>query len=287
MSDALGDLETLRYEDRGGGVAVLRLHRPDRRNAWTLLMAHELDRACRAIDADGSIRVLVVTGSGDVFSVGADLTVGTILEPGDDEVGSLALHPMLPSAMDIPVIAAINGHAAGAGINFAMHCDLRILADSAKVAFPFVRRGVVPEMNMHWLLPRVVGSGVASDLLLTGRTVLADEALRLGVVHRILPADQILDDAIATAQDMVRTTAPLGSSFTKQLLREAMFSTAEEAWPREVAAFVRCAGHPDAVEGVISFLERRDPTWTATREPLSSIDHPYRRDADHRQIDQQ
>ena len=120
--------------------------------------------------------------------------------------------------MTKPVIAAMNGHAVGAGISFAMHCDLRLLAETAKVGFAFVRRGVIPEMGMHWVAPRVLGMAVATDLLLTGRTIGASEALELGVVHRVLPAADVLRAGLELAQDIAVRVAPLSAAATKQLL---------------------------------------------------------------------
>jgi enoyl-CoA hydratase/carnithine racemase len=270
MSGRIGQFETLRYEDLGESVGVLELHRPERRNAWTVRMAAELHDALTAIDAEPDVRVLIVTGAGDTFSVGADLGSGSLMTPGGEAIES-PRRPLMPSDMQIPVIAAINGHAAGAGISFAMHCDMRILADSAKVAFAFVRRGVIPEMGLHWLMPRVTGIGVATDLVLTGRTITADEALATGVVHRVVPAGEVLATAIETAREMIRTTSPLGSSFAKQLLWASLHQTQGVAWDMELAAFEQCAEHPDATEGVIAFLERRAPEWTGRRQPTREL----------------
>jgi enoyl-CoA hydratase/carnithine racemase len=228
-------------------------------------MAVELHLALTAIDARPDVRVLVITGSGDAFSVGADLGGGDIRHPGGGEF-ELPANPLLPSAMSIPVIAALNGHAAGAGISFSLHCDLRILADSAKVAFAFIRRGIIPEMGMHWLLPRVVGIAKATEMILTGATLTADEALAAGLVHRVVPSGEVLDHAVAAAREIVSTTSPLGSSYAKQLTWRSLGQSFDVAWADERAAFDRCAAHPDAVEGVTSFLERRPPTWTGVRD---------------------
>jgi hypothetical protein len=119
---SIGSFETLRYEDSGEGIGVLELHRPERRNAWTVRMAAELHEALTAIDADADMRVLIITGAGDTFSVGADLGSVNLMTPGGEAIES-PRRPLMPSDMQIPVIAAMNGHAAGAGISFAMHCD--------------------------------------------------------------------------------------------------------------------------------------------------------------------
>jgi enoyl-CoA hydratase/carnithine racemase len=259
----------LRFE-LDGPIGILTLHRPEQRNAWTLRMALELGAMMRAIDASNDIRALVVTGAGSTFSVGAELGSGSILRPGgDDDSLELPDEPtMLPSGLRIPVIAAINGSAAGAGINYAMHCDIRILADTARVAFAFVRRGVIPEMGMHWLLPRVVGLGVATDVLLSGRTMYAEEVLRLGLVHHVRPAAEVLSTAIEMAKEIARTAAPLSVAVTKRLLYAGLDEQWQQARRTETERFAWCAELPDAVEGVDSFLERRDARWSGSLEDL-------------------
>jgi enoyl-CoA hydratase/carnithine racemase len=248
-------------------VALVTLDRPEWGNAWTAQMAVELDRVLRAADADPAVRAVVVTGAGATFSVGADLKSGSIDRPGRDGAEPPAT-PLLPSRMTKPVIAAMNGHAVGAGISFAMHCDVRLLADTAKVGFAFVRRGVIPEMGMHWVVPRVLGMAVATDLLLTGRTIDAAEALQLGVVHRVLPAVDVVRAGLDLARDIAVHVAPLSAAATKQLLWEGLGESWERSWQREREAFAACARHPDAVEGVASFVEKRSPRWTGRPVPL-------------------
>lgn len=252
-------LETLRYvvDD---GVATLTLHRPDRGNAWTIRMAVELDLVLRLVDRDDDVRVLVVTGAGSVFSVGADLEAGSILRPGDESIEPPE-RPLLPSRVGKPVIAAMNGHAVGAGISFATHCDLRLLAEGAKVGFAFGRRGVIAEMGMHWLLPRVVGTATAMDLLLTGRNLEATEALSVGLVHRVLAADEVVPESQRLARDIAARVAPLSAAVTKRLVWDAMQEPWDRAWRREQELFALLAAHADAGEGVQSFLDKRPPRW--------------------------
>jgi enoyl-CoA hydratase/carnithine racemase len=251
--------ETLRYAV-DDGVATLTLHRPDHGNAWTIRMAVELDAVLRIVDGDDDVRVLVVTGAGSVFSVGADLDTGSILRPGDESIEPPE-RPLLPSRVGKPVIAAMNGHAVGAGISFAMHCDLRLLADRAKVGFAFGRRGVIAEMGMHWVLPRVVGMATAMDFLVTGRNVDAAEALSAGLVHRVLATDDVVPEALRIARDIATYVAPLSAAVSKRLVWDAMDEPWDQAWAREQELFARLAGHPDAREGVESFLEKRPPRW--------------------------
>ena len=253
-------MESVRYEVERG-IGLLTLDRPQQRNVWTVAMAIELDEILADANRDDDVRVVVVTGADSVFSVGADLHAGSIDRPGTEQAEPPEA-PMLPSQVVKPVIAALNGHAVGAGISFAMHCDFRILAETAKIGFAFVRRGVIAEMAMHWLLPRVVGMAVAADLLLTGRTVDADEAWRLGLVHRVVPPQDVVPAALDLAKDIVQNVAPMSAAITKQLLWQATEQTLDFAWSRERELFARCAAHPDSIEGVSSFLEKRSPGWT-------------------------
>jgi enoyl-CoA hydratase/carnithine racemase len=256
----LGELETLRFE-RDGDVGLLILHRPERRNVWTVRMAAELSQAMTTIDASGEIRAMVVTGADDVFSVGADLDSASLLAPGDEDI-ELPDEPMLPSRMRIPVIAAINGHAGGSRHHLLAALRSAHPGRLGEGGVP-VRQSVASSPSWApWLLPRVVGIGVATDLLLSGRTLLADEALRLGLVHRVLPSEAVLPAAIETAHEIVRTTAPLAVSAAKRLVWEGLEEAWGPAWARERAEFERCALHPDSTEGMRSFLEHRDPRWS-------------------------
>jgi len=247
--------------DTSGRVGVVVLDRPARRNAWTVRLAVELDEALRRFDADPDIAALVVTGTGDAFSVGADLASGSITHPGGEQLEPPA-HPFLPSHVRKPVVAALNGHAVGAGITFSLHCDYRILAADGKVGFPFVRRGVVAEMGAHWLLPRITGLGVATDLLLTGRIITAAEALEMGVVHRVVDREAVLPAAMEIAETLAEQCAPRAMAGSKALLWGSMGQAFPVAAEHEVDTFQSCAAHPDAAEGVASFLEKRPPRWT-------------------------
>jgi enoyl-CoA hydratase/carnithine racemase len=245
-------------------VATITLNRPERRNAWTVTMARELDEAMLACDRDDAIRVVIVTGAGRSFSVGADLSVGTIAQPGEPEASPEPpdeLPFVSPSTIRKPVIAAINGDGVGAGITYPMHCDIRIVAEDAKLGFPFVRRGVIPEMGGHWTVPRAVGVGVATELILTGRIFSGREAVQLGLCHRALPAGEVLTEARRVASDIVVNVAPVSAAIAKRLLWSSTTMTLDQMLAREKELFLWCAERPDAVEGVASFLEKRPPRW--------------------------
>ena len=265
VDDGLRDL-TLEVSDR---VAVVTLTRPERRNAFTGAMGASLGRAYRRCDEDDEVRAVVVTGAGDAFCAGADLTpaADTFAAPAPgDRAGSerFTSSPVRPTAWEIrkPVLAAVNGHAIGIGMTLAMQCDLRILARGAKYGFVHVRRGVIPDAHSHWTVPRVVGFARAADLLLTGRHFTAEEAVEMGLANRAVDADQVLATALEIAHDLAAHTAPLSVAISKRLLWASPPLDADEADRLETAMHHHVMGRADAREGVLAFLERREPRWS-------------------------
>lgn len=256
------DLSDLTLELRDG-VALVTLTRPERRNAFTGAMGASLGRAYRRCDEDDTVRAVVVTGAGDAFCAGADLTPGgeTFAAPSGREFTS---SPVRPAAFEIrkPVIAAVNGHAIGIGMTLAMQCDLRLLATSAKYGFVHVRRGVIPDAHAHWTVPRAAGFAHAADLLLTGRHFTAEEALAMGIANRSLPPDEVLPAALELAADLAANTAPLSVAISKRLLWASPSLSADETDRLESAMHRQVMGAHDAREGVLAYLERRPPRWS-------------------------
>jgi enoyl-CoA hydratase/carnithine racemase len=244
-------------------VAVITLNRPDRLNAFTGRMGAELGRAYAACDADDAVRAVVLTGAGRAFCAGADLDPGgdTFAAPSNDE---FTASPVQPPAWDVrkPVIAAINGHAIGIGLTLTMQCDLRLVAEDAKLGFVHVRRGVLPDAHAHWTVPRAVGFALAAELLLTGRTFTGGEAADLGLANRALPADEVLPAAVDLAHDIAVHTAPLSVALSKRLLWASPTPDRDEIRLLETEYHRIVMGSPDAREGVLAWLERRDPNWT-------------------------
>ena len=272
------ELTELRYEvaDR---VATIRLHRPERLNAFTPTMADELVRVAAAADADDDVRVVVVTGSGRGFCAGADLGGGadtfadrlTRYRPPalrEDIAGyprdaggvvSLAF-----AALRKPVIAAVNGPAVGVGATLTLPMDVRIAAESARFGFVFGRVGIVPEAASSWFLPRVVGISQAMEWVATGRVFDAAEALRGGLVSRVVPDDQLLPAAHALAREIVANTSGLAVGAARQLLWSMLGAPSPwDAHRAESRAVVELGAGPDSAEGVASFLEKRPPRFTA------------------------
>jgi enoyl-CoA hydratase/carnithine racemase len=276
------DLTELRYEV-AGGVATVTLDRPDRRNAFSGTMAEELVRAAGAADADDDVRVVLVTGAGRDFCVGADLSGGrdtfsrNRLEnrpagPLGETIGGVprdrgGVASLAFAALRKPVIAAVNGTAVGIGATMTLPMDIRLAAASARFGFPFVRRGILPEAASGWFLPRVVGISQAMEWVATGRIFDADEALRGGLVSRVVPDDELLPAARALAAEIVDNTSGAAVAATRQLLWSMLGAPSPwDSHRMESRALMELGSGPDAAEGVTSFLEKRAPVFTAPLE---------------------
>ena len=247
------------------GVATITLHRPEHRNAFTGAMGRELGRAYRECDADDAIRAVILTGAGDAFCAGADMSAGEATFSRRD-ASSFSAAGFDPPAWEVrkPVIAAVNGHAIGIGLTIALQCDLRILAQQGKYGVVQVRRGVMPDAYSHWTLPRIVGMERAADLLLTGRKLSGAEAHAMGLGSRLLPAAEVLPAALAIARDIASNAAPLSVAIAKRLLWESPGLGWREVGRRETELHHHLMGRADAAEGVLAFLERRAPDFTST-----------------------
>jgi enoyl-CoA hydratase/carnithine racemase len=243
-------------------VATVTLNRPDRMNAWNAQMAGELSEAMRLCNDDDEVRAVVVTGAGRAFCAGADLSGGGGTFGGRERrTDARPPAPLYPYQIDKPVIAAMNGHGIGVGMTYPMLCDQRIVAEDAKLQFAFVRRGVIPELASHVIVARVAGFSNAADLLLSGRIFRGKEAAELGLASQALPADQVLAAAQERARDIAVNAAPVSVAISKRLLWEGITSSVPEMLKREGKIFAWIGNQPDAKEGVVSFLERRDPEW--------------------------
>ncbi len=244
-------------------VATITLNRPEAMNAWNPAMARDLSHALAAIDKDDSVRAVVITGAGRAFCAGADLSndAGAFdINKTEDARAALAFPPVMPYHIRKPVLAAINGHAIGVGVTFSMTCDIRIVAEEAKVQFAFVRRGLTPELASHVIVPRIAGLSVAADLMLSGRMISGAEMARMGLASCALPAREVLPAALERARDF-KKAAPVSVAISKHLLWRGLTATIDEMDAREFDLFQWVCRQPDAVEGVLSFLEKRAPDW--------------------------
>jgi len=247
------------------GIATITLNRPQAMNSWTQQMAREMGAALLSLDRDDSVRAIVITGAGKTFCAGADLSGETAFEVGaaeDEETrrASLAFPAVMPWHIRKPVIAAINGHAIGVGITYAMNCDIRFVAEDAKIQFAFVRRGITPELSSHVIVARVAGLSRAADLLLTGRMIKGSEFAQMGLASQALPTDDVLPAALALAREFHKA-APVSVAISKRLLWDSLTSSVSEVDAKEFKIFEWVCTKPDALEGIDSFLQKRDPKW--------------------------
>ena len=248
------------------GVATITLNRPEAMNSWTPGMAAGLDAALRACDANDDVRAVVITGASRAFCAGADLSGGgDTFKPraGGVIASERPREPIWPFQVRKPVVCAINGHAIGVGITLPLTCDIRYVAEDAKLQFAFVRRGVMPELASHTLLPRVIGFSRAADLLLTGRQFSGREAAELGLATRALPAGEVLAAALEKAGEF-KLAAPLAVALSKRLLWQGMALDAPAMMRAEGPPFAKLGGHADTREGIAHFMERRAPRWVGS-----------------------
>lgn len=247
------------YEVRDDRVAVLTLNRPDKMNAWTLEMEDRYFDLLLEADADPEVRAIVVTGAGKGFSPGADLDV--LLEGadgGDFPFGQLTRRPTtIPLTVRKPIIGAINGAVAGVSLAQALQFDIRFAGAGVKLTFSFPQRGLVAEYGASWLLPRLIGTSRALDLLLSGRVVTAEEALELGLVNRVLPREEVLDAAIAYAAELAAKCSPASMAVIKQQVYADWDTDLEAQRVRVAGLMARAFSGPDFAEGIQSYLEKR------------------------------
>jgi enoyl-CoA hydratase/carnithine racemase len=257
------DFEEIRYEV-DGHVLTITLDRPDRLNAFTPTMGHELIQAFEHADADDDVRAVIVTGEGRGFCAGADLGAGGSTfdwrdrQTGDEiprDLGGRVALRIFESTK--PVIAAINGPAVGVGITMTLPMDIRLVSDVAKIGFVFARRGIVPEAASSWFLPRIVGISQAMEWVATGRVFSPDEALAAGLVRSMHAPVDLLLAARALAGE-ISESAPVSVALARRMLW-TMLGAAHpmEAHRADSRAMFARGQSADAHEGVTSFLEKR------------------------------
>jgi enoyl-CoA hydratase/carnithine racemase len=248
------------------GVAVLTLNRPERLNAWTPEMEVAYFRALEECAESEAVRAIVVTGAGRGFCAGADMGALQALGEGlhaIDGVPAERRPQTFPRSIPKPIIAAINGPCAGIGLVQALMCDIRFAAEDAKITTAFARRGLIGEHGIAWVLPRLIGSARALDLLLSGRVILGEEAARIGVVNRAVIQGNLLAETMAYARELAVQSSPASmATMKRQVYADAERGLAEslaEADRLMLESFTA----PDFSEGVASFVERREPRFAA------------------------
>jgi enoyl-CoA hydratase/carnithine racemase len=258
-------------------IATITLNRPDRLNAWTPTMDTEVRAAMRQAADDEQVRVIVLTGAGRGFCAGADMAALTSIS--DSQGGTMASRPP-PAPFDPdsrpdfqkrysyfpavpkPIIAAVNGPCAGLGLVLALYCDLRFAAPEAQFVTAFSRRGLIAEHGINWALPTLVGLSAALDLMLSSRTVSAEEALRLRLVDRVAPAGGLMAAVRAYAAELVEAVSPRSMRVMKRQLWESRFQTLGQAIESGDHEMTESFKSEDFQEGVRHFVEKRKPAFT-------------------------
>lgn len=260
-------------------IATITLNRPEKLNAWTMTMEAEYRLAMAEAEQRDDVRVIIVTGAGRGFCAGADMSLLSGLTSGSmdpSEVKVTAAEPgqspgmaqdfnkqySFPAAVGKPVIAAINGHAMGIGMVHTLYCDIRFASEGAKFGTAFAQRGLIAEYGISWLLPRLVGLENALDLLYSARIIDAHEAQRLGLVSRVLPAEELLPRAREYASILATKSSPRSLRVMKRQVWNDLLRPLGPAVDTAVEEMLESFTAEDFNEGVLSFLEKRPPNFT-------------------------
>ena len=260
--------------DIDGGAAIITLNRPEKLNAWTSAMDRDVRDALARADRDRAVRGVILTGAGRGFCAGADMsTLNSIASAGGEEV---TVNPLertagleanyhqrfsFPLATQKPLIAAVNGAAAGLGLILSLYCDIRFASENARFGTAFAKIGLIAEHGVSWLLPRAVGSANAFDMLYSARMVGAEEALKIGLVQRVFPADGLLASAKAYIEAL-RDSSPEAMRVMKRLVWDANFTPdLATAVQNANAAMPATLASADFKEGLAAFGEKRSPQF--------------------------
>jgi enoyl-CoA hydratase/carnithine racemase len=280
----------------GDGVATIALNRPDRLNAWTRVMAREVMNAAHRAEDDDKVRVIILTGAGRGFCAGADMDelggaadeATAALKSGAamsaerrvsllmDQITEEEYNPENRDkirddfrkrysyllGLKKPVIAAVNGPAAGLGLIIALYCDIRLASEKAMFSTSFSKRGLIAEHGISWILPRIVGLSNALDMLYSSRLIASQEALSIGLVNRVFPHESFMDEVLSYARDLANSVSPRSLCIMKRQVVNAMFQTLAEASEASDEELLRSLSSEDFKEGVSHFLEKRPPRFT-------------------------
>ena len=255
---------------RDGPIATIELSNPDRANAMSVAMAHEFRGACEELACSTSLRAVIVTGTGRYFAAGGalDMLEEVCSGPHDDERRAENARNMETyygcflaiRDVPVPVIAAVNGPAVGAGLCLALACDIRLVSTQAKLGVTFTRLGIHPGLGATWFLPRIVGTERATLLLCTGRTISGPEAVEAGLAVEAYAPDELLPAARSLANE-IADCAPLANRLVKESLRRSPDDDLATRLAAEAKAQSETYAHPDALEGIRAFQARRAPRF--------------------------
>lgn len=275
-------------------IACITLNRPDRLNAWTNQMASEVRHALHCGGDDQDVRVIILTGAGRGFCAGADMAelksvsseTVAMPESTDNAESSVSVLTGTPTEAELdpgnkfnarpdfrkrynylmaipkPIIAAVNGPAAGLGMIISLYCDLRFASETARFSTAFSRRGLIAEHGISWILPRLVGISNALDLLYSARLIDAEEAYKMGLVNKIFPEKTFMESVVAYAKILASEVSPRSMNIMKKQVYEAQFQTFDEASARADEELLESLNSSDFKEGVAHFVEKRQPRFT-------------------------
>ena len=251
------EYQFLKYDNSREGIGVLTISSPATLNALNSTILGELNTFVEELDQENT-RVLVITGEGKAFVAGADISQMSGLYPEEGykfgQFGAQVFKKI--EDLEIPVIAAINGFALGGGCELAMACDIRIASAKAKFGQPEVNLGIIPGFSGTYRLSKLVGQGIAKELIYTGGMIGADEALRIGLVNKVVEPEALMDTVLAMAESIL-TSAPIAVKFAKKCINENYDLTAAEAIELENKYFSKCFATADQKEGMAAFLGKR------------------------------
>jgi enoyl-CoA hydratase/carnithine racemase len=270
------ELKVTRYVIDSAGVATVWLHRPERRNSWTGRMHAEYRWIMKQLDSDPHVRVIVLTGSGSSFCVGADSqALAKYVHadgydpalPADAEQPGYGVRPEFDAdmawqfGMRPPIIAAVNGACAGIAVALVAFCDIRFAVEGAKITTAAPRLGLPAEYGLSWILPRIVGLSHAADILFSGRVLLAEELKAMGFFNNVFPQPEFEQRVEKYAHMLAELSADSVSTAKRQLYGDLLHTNVREAIEQSKALIAESMAHPDYAEGVAAFLEKRQPRF--------------------------
>lgn len=248
--------------ERHDGVEVLRIDRPEAKNAINGAVARGIEAALDDVERDADVRVVVLTGTGDTFSAGADLKLVAARNTNEMYTRKGGFAGFVTRRFPKPVIAAVNGTAVAGGFELALACDLMVAAEGAVFGLFEVKRGLFAAAGGLIRLPRKVPVNVATEIAIAGTTIDAARAHQLGLVSRVVPAPEVVPAALELAAS-IAANAPLAVRATRTMLQESLELSEADAWERNRELQREVFAHPDAVEGATAFAEKRPPVWTS------------------------
>jgi enoyl-CoA hydratase/carnithine racemase len=249
------------------GVAIVTLNRPERLNAWTSEMGKRWFRLLDEYGADPSVRVVLITGAGRAFCAGADLGGLDSVADGGEFTDERNPHPYwYPMGFGKPIVAAIGGACFGVGLQQALCCDIRFVADNLKLSTAYAKRGLIGEEGITWILSRIVGMGVAVELMLSGRTIGAEEALRIGLANFVIPADKLFDEAYA-----YDGCSPWSMRVMKEQVYKGMMQGLDAVYAECQPLLDEALAGPNFKEGVKAFLDKRPPRFPGLDPDLARL----------------